>query len=197
MARLHATQTLDNLMKAFAGESMARNRYSFYASVAKKEGYKQIEAIFLQTAAHEMKHAKQFYKFIAADLGADEPVLLDLAAGYPVALGDTRHNLLAAAAGEHEEWSELYAGFAEVADAEDFKDIAVLFRLTAEIERHHEARFRQLADNIAGGQVFRRESAVSWFCIECGYIHEGTTAPALCPVCKHPQGYFEILSENY
>lgn len=197
MSRLQGTQTLHNLMKAFAGESQAHHRYSFFASTAKKAGFKQIEALFLQTAAHELKHAKQFYKLMTGDLGADSPVILDLAGSYPVVLGATRQNLLAAAAGEHEEWTELYPAFTRTADQEGLKDIAVLFRLVAGIEQHHEARFRQLADNLATGRIFQREQPVAWFCIECGYIYEGTTAPSICPVCKHPQGFFEILADNY
>ena len=197
MANLQGTKTLQNLMKAFAGESQARNRYTFFASVANKEGYKQIEAIFLETADNEKEHAKLFYKHIVAGLNAEMAVPVDIIATYPAGLGDTRQNLLSAAAGEHEEWTELYNNFADVAEAEGFKEIAFTFRKISEVEREHEARYLVLADNIANDTVFKRGTMTFWKCRNCGYIMESLAAPEQCPACKHPKAYFELHCRNY
>ena len=197
MTNLKGTKTLENLMKAFAGESQARNRYTFYAAIARKEGYKQIEAVFLETADNELDHAKQFYRLLAKYLDAVTTVPVELTAAYPVALGDTSQNLLSAAAGELEEWSSLYAEFSSTAQAEGFSDVAAMFRIIISIEKRHETRFRKLAANMAKNQVFSREEPVLWKCIKCGYVHEGLKAPEICPGCKHPQAYFELFTENY
>jgi len=197
MSNLQGTQTLQNLMKAFAGESQARNRYTFFASVANKEGFKQIEAIFLETADNEKEHAKLFYKHIVSGLNAEMAVPIEIIATYPAGLGDSRQNLLSAAAGEHEEWTELYNKFADIAQAEGFKDIAFTFRKISEVEREHEARYLKLADNIANEQVFKKDAPTFWKCRNCGYIMEGSTAPEQCPACRHPQSYFEVLCKNY
>ncbi len=197
MPSLIGTRTLENLMKAFAGESQARNRYTFYAAIARKEGYKQIEAIFLETADNELDHAKQFYRLLAKHLEAIAPVPVELTAAYPVALGDTSQNLMAAAAGELEEWSTLYADFASTAQLEGFPDVAAMFRIIITIEKRHETRFRKLAANMTRNQVFSKDEPVLWKCIKCGYVHEGLSAPEMCPGCKHPQAYFEVFRENY
>ncbi len=194
---LEGTKTLENLMKAFAGESQARNRYSMYASVASKEGYRQIEALFLETADNERIHAKTFYKQIVAGMGADEAVIVNVNADYPVQLGNTLQNLKAAAAGENEEYTELYPAFADVADAEGFPVIATLFRNIAKVEWAHEQRYLKLADNVEKGTVFKKDQPTRWKCTKCGYIHEGMEAPKVCPACAHPQAYFELLGENY
>lgn len=197
MSRLEGTNTIKNLMKAFAGESQARNRYTYFASVAKKEGYNQIEAIFLETADNEKEHAKLFYKAIANDLDAKVAVPIEILASYPVAMGDTEANLIAAAAGEHEEWSDLYLAFAKEADNEGFRDIASTFRLVAEVEKHHEARYLKLAENIREDRVFSRAQPVLWKCRNCGFIMQAAAAPDLCPACKHPKAHFEMFCENY
>lgn len=194
MKNLKGTKTAENLMKAFAGESQARNRYSYYASVAKKENYVQISNIFLETAENEKEHAKRFYKFLVRDLNEGK---VSIEATFPVALGDTRLNLLAAAEGEMEEWAELYPSFAQVADEEGFPEIATVFRMISEVEKRHEARYRKLHANLVAGQVFKKTAVVEWRCSNCGYIHEGDTAPDMCPACAHPQGYFEVFEENY
>lgn len=198
MSSLKGTKTLTNLMKAFAGESQARNRYTYFASVAKKEGYNQIQAIFLETADNEKEHAKVFYKHIDKGLGGtNEAVPIEITAQYPVAYGNTRENLIAAAAGEHEEWSDLYKNFADIAEAEGFKDIATSFRMISRVEKHHEERYLKLADNVAKGEVFKKAEKVLWKCNNCGYVHEGTIAPDICPACQHPQAHFEILCDNF
>jgi len=198
MGKLDGTKTLTNLMKAFAGESQARNRYTYFASIAKKEGYKQIEAFFLETAENEKEHAKLFYKFVAAGLdNSNVAIPIEITAAYPVAYGNTHDNLIAAAAGEHEEWSDLYIAFADTAAEEGFKDVAAKFRKVAEVEQRHEARYLKLAANIAGGTVFKKEESVLWICKNCGYVHEGKEAPEICPACKHPKEYFELFCENY
>ena len=197
MSRLEGTNTIKNLMKAFAGESQARNRYTYYASVAKKEGYNQIEAIFLETADNEKEHAKLFYKAIANDLDAKVAVPIEILASYPVAMGDTEANLIAAAAGEHEEWSDLYLAFAKEADSEGFRDIAATFRLVAEVEKHHEARYLKLAENIREDRVFSRAQPVLWKCRNCGFIMLAAAAPDLCAACKHPKAHFELFCETY
>lgn len=184
---IKGTQTEKNLLKAFAGESQARNRYWFYSSIAKKEGYEQIAAIFLETAENEKEHAKVFYKFL-------EGGEVEITASYPAGgLKSTIENLLHAADGEKMEWGTLYPDFAKVAEEEGFAQVAEAFREIAEVEEHHEARYRALADNIAKGRVFRRESAMRWKCRNCGYVHDGPEAPDLCPACAHPQSYYELL----
>jgi rubrerythrin len=197
MTKLEGTKTLENLMKAFAGESQARNRYTYYASVAKKEGYNQIEAIFLETAENEKEHAKLFFKHLVNYLGACEAIPVEITATYPVALGDIRQNLLSAAAGEHEEWSDLYVNFADVAQQEGFADVAATFRLIKEVEKRHETRYLKLAANIADCKVFQKDQPTLWKCLNCGYVYEGAAAPEQCPACKHPTAYFELFCENY
>jgi len=188
---IKGTQTEKNLLKAFAGESQAKNRYEFFAKEAKKEGYEQIAAIFLKTALEEQSHAKRFFKYLE---GGD----LEITATYPAGkIGTTLENLAAAATGEHEEWSDLYPQFAEIAAREGFKDVAAAFKVIAKVEAEHEKRYRKLLKNIEEGKVFKRDEKVRWVCRKCGYVHEGTTAPQTCPACLHPQGYFEIENENY
>lgn len=194
---LEGTRTLENLMKAFAGESQARNRYTYYASVANKEGYRQIEALFTETADNEREHAKRFFKHLVQGLGATEPVMVDIHADYPAQLGNTLQNLKAAAAGEHEEHTKLYPGFADIADEEGFPAIATQFRNIAEVEVEHEKRFLKLAANIEKNHVFKRDQRVRWKCRNCGYIFEGNEAPVSCPACAHPQAHFELMAENY
>ncbi|MDP4094978.1 MAG: rubrerythrin family protein [Bacillota bacterium] len=197
MKSLKGTKTEENLLKAFAGESQARNRYTFYASVADKEGYKQIRSIFLETADNEKEHAKVFYKLLLEGLKEEIPTAVEINASYPVAQGTTFDNLKAAAAGENEEWSELYPAFAKVAGEEDFPEVAAAFKMVGSVEKHHEKRYAKLADNIKNSMVFKKEEKVFWKCANCGYIHEGTEAPEKCPACAHPQGYFEIFKETY
>jgi len=194
MKSLKGTKTAENLMKAFAGESQARNRYTYYASVAKKEGYVQISNLFIETAENEKEHAKRFFKFLNESLNGE---MVQINADYPVGLGDTKANLLSAADGELEEWSDLYKNFAETADAEGFPAVAVVFRKISEVEKHHEARYRKLLSNIETDSVFKKESSVKWKCDNCGYIHEGEGAPDLCPACAHPKSYFEVFVEAY
>ncbi len=195
MKSLKGTRTAENLMKAFAGESQARNRYTYYASVAKKEGYVQIQNIFLETAENEKEHAKRFMKFLNESL-LGEMVEIN-GASFPVGLSDTKTNLLAAAEGENEEWADLYPEFANVADEEGFPEIAEVFRKIAQVEKHHEKRYRKLLANIEEGRVFERESPKEWKCNNCGYIHTGEKAIELCPACDHPQDHFEIFVETY
>jgi rubrerythrin len=197
MSRLKGSNTVKNLMKAFAGESQARNRYTYYASIARKEGYNQIEAIFLETAENEKEHASLFYKAIVTGLGANIAVPIEFTAAYPVAMGTTQENLTAAAAGEHEEWSDLYLSFAKEADAEGFQEISLTFRMVAEVEKRHEARYLKLADNISNDRVFARSEPVLWKCRNCGFIMDASSAPDLCPACKHPKAYFEMYCEPY
>ena len=197
MKSLKGTKTAENLLKAFAGESQARNRYTFYASVADKEGYKQIKNIFIETADNEKEHAKRFYKFLLAGLEGELPATIMINAGYPVAQGNTLDNLKAAANGENEEWSELYPAFAKVAEEEGFPEIAAVLRMISVSEQRHEARFLKLAGNIETGKVFKRDEKVLWKCGNCGYVHEGYEAPKECPACAHPQGYFELFAETY
>ena len=197
MKSLKGTKTAENLLKSFAGESQARNRYTFYASVADKEGFKQIKNIFLETADNEKEHAKRFYKLLLEGLKENLPSMIEIQAMYPVAQGTTLENLTAAADGENEEWSDLYPEFAKIAEEEGFPEVGVAFRMIATVEKHHEARYRKLADNIKNNKVFAKETKVEWKCANCGYIHEGATAPDKCPACVHPQGYFELQSENY
>jgi len=177
-------------MAAFAGESQARNRYTYYASIAKKEGYEQIAAIFTETADNEKEHAKRFFKFLEGT-----PVTIN--ATYPTVLGNTIQNLKAAAMGENEEWVELYPEFAKIAEEEGFMDVAVVFRKIAEVEKHHEARYLKLLENVEQGKVFKKASSLEWKCRNCGYIHTGDSAPQACPACAHSQAYFEVNCENY
>ena len=194
MKDLKGSKTAENLMKAFAGESQARTRYTYYSSIAKKEGFVQISNIFAETAENEKEHAKRFYKYLVACLNEE---MVSINAAYPVAMGDTKLNLLAAAAGENEEWSELYPQFADVADTEGFPEVAAVFRKISEVEKRHEARYRKLAANIDAGVVFKRPETHEWKCNNCGYIHTGPNAPDMCPACAHPKDHFEIFVENY
>jgi rubrerythrin len=187
---LKGSQTEKNLLIAFAGESQARNRYTFYAGEAKKAGYELIAAIFLETAENEKEHAKVFFKHLGE--GAAEIV-----AGYPFHLGDTLSNLLAAAEGENYEWTTMYQNFAEVAEQEGFKEIAASFREIAKVEHFHEARYRALAEHVKAGTMFKRAEPVTWHCRNCGYLVHGQEAPEVCPSCKHPRDYYEVLAENY
>jgi len=185
------TQTEKNLLKAFAGESQARNRYTFFASVARKEGYEQIANIFTETAGNEKEHAEVFFKYLE---GGD----LEIEAAYPAGIiGDTKANLKAAADGEKMEWSDIYAEFEKTARKEGFARIGKSFKEIAEVERFHEKRYRKLAANVAAGEVFKKKTVVRWHCTNCGYIHEGPEAPKECPACKHAQAYYELLAENY
>jgi rubrerythrin len=191
MKSVKGTETEKNLLKSFAGESQARNRYTFFASVAKKEGFEQIAAIFEETAANEKEHAEVFFKYL-------EGGPLEITATYPAGvIADTAANLLAAAEGEHEEWGELYPEFAKVAEEEGFDDIAYSFREIAEVEEQHEIRYRKLLANVENDRVFKRDKVVKWHCRNCGYIHEGESAPDVCPACKHPQAYYELFVEAY
>ncbi len=188
---LKGSRTEQNLLKAFAGESQARNRYEFFAKQAKSEGYEQIAEIFLITAAQEKSHAKRFFKFLE---GGD----VEITACYPAGkIGTTAENLKAAAAGENEEWTRLYAEFAEVAKSEGFAEVAGAFKTIARVEAEHEKRYLKLLKNLESGQVFAKETKVRWQCRECGYVHEGVKAPDKCPACQHPQAYFEVMAENY
>ncbi len=189
--KFSGSKTEKNLLAAFAGESQARNRYTFFASVAKKEGYEQVAAIFLQTAEEEKEHGKLFFK----QLKGGE---VTITAGYPAgAIGTTKENLAAAAAGEQMEWGTLYPAFAATAKKEGFTEIARLFEKVAEVEAHHESRYAKLHENLVNKTVFKSEMPVKWYCRNCGFVHEGKVAPAKCQACDHPQAYFEILAENY
>ena len=188
---IKGTQTEKNLLATFAGESQARMRYTYFASVAKKEGYEQIAAIFEETANQEKEHAKRMFKYL-------EGGMVEIRASYPAGvISTTLENLAAAAAGEHEEWSADYPKFADIAEAEGFKEIAVMYRMIARAEKGHEARYRKFIENLEKDQVFKRESTTKWQCRNCGYVHEGKTAPNNCPACNHPQAYFEVEKENY
>ena len=191
MADIKGTETEKNLLKAFAGESQARNRYTYFAGVARKEGYRQIEALFIETAENEREHAKRFFKFLE---GGD----LEITAAYPAGkLGTTLENLRAAAAGENEEWTELYPAFAAMAKKEGFNDVAAAFTMIAKVEKEHEERYKKLAANIENGTVFKKSGPVRWKCRNCGYVHEGPEAPDMCPACLHPREHFEIKEETY
>lgn len=185
------TRTEQNLLKAFAGESQARSRYVYFASVAKKEGYRQIAAIFEETAEQEKEHAKRFFKFL-------EGGMVEITAAYPAGvIGTTAENLAAAAAGEREEWSELYPEFAEVAKEEGFPKIAAAFKMIAKAEVEHENRYRALLARVEAEKVFEREEEIEWQCRNCGYVHKGKNAPDLCPACIHPKAHFEPKRDNY
>ena len=190
---LKDTQTARNLLKAFAGESKARTRYTFAASVARKEGLEHVAAIFLETADNEKEHAKLFYNHLAPIA----PTVLEITATFPVVAGGTAAQLKAAIDGEHEEWTELYPEFARIAREEGFNEIARTFEWVSKVEKEHEARFRRLHDHVVNGTVFQRGEKIYWRCRNCGHIHEGSTAPKLCPVCQHPQAHFEPVGENY
>jgi len=185
------SKTEKSVLAAFAGESQARNRYSFFASAAKKEGYEQIGAIFAQTAEEEREHAKLFFKLLK---GGEA----EITAAYPAGMiGTTKQNLKAAADGEKMEWGTLYPKFAKTADEEGFKEIANLFKMVAKVEAHHEKRYSKLFANMEKGDVFKKDTPSKWYCRNCGYVHDGKSAPATCVVCDHPQAYFELLCENY
>jgi rubrerythrin len=191
MGKLKGTRTEQNLLGAFAGESQARNRYTYFAAAARKEGLQQIASIFDETADQEKEHAKRFFKFLE---GGD----LEVTAAFPAGvIGTTLENLNAAAAGENHEHTELYPGFAKVAREEGFEQIATVFEAICVAERQHEKRYRDLAANLEAGRVFKRDGKVVWRCRNCGYLHEGPEAPELCPACAHPQGHFELLGENW
>lgn len=191
MPSIKGTQTEKNVLAAFAGESQARNRYTFFASVARKEGYEQIAAIFLDTADNEKEHAEVFFKLL-------EGGNVEITAGYPAGvIGDTAANLEAAADGERLEWTTLYQNFAATARQEGLTKVATAFTEIAEVEEQHEKRYRKLLQNVREGKVFQRDTVVKWRCRNCGYVHEGTSAPKVCPACQHPQAYYELLAENY
>ncbi len=188
---LKGTQTEKNLLIAFAGESQARNRYTFFASAAKKEGLIQIADIFEETANQEKEHAKRFFKFLE---GGD----VEISATFPAGtIGTTLENLRAAAAGEKHEWTEMYPAFAKVAREEGFNQIAATFEAISVAEKQHGKRYQELADNLEAGKVFKRNGKVVWRCRNCGYLHEAEEAPKMCPACLHPQAYFELLAENW
>ncbi len=178
MALSKDSKTFANLLAAFAGESQARNKYTYFASVAKKEGYEQIAAIFTESADQEKEHAKIEYR-------------------YAMGIGDTKENLKTAVSGEHYEWTEMYKEFAEVAEQEGYEDIARFFRNVAAVEKEHEIRFQKLLDAMEAGTVFKKDEPVRWQCRNCGYVHEGPEAPERCPTCSHPQAYFEVMKSNY
>jgi len=191
MAELKGAKTEKNLLTAFAGESQARNRYTYFASQAKKEGYEQIAFIFEETANQEKEHAKRLFKFL-------EGGEVEISASFPAGgIGTTLENLKAAAAGENHEHTQMYPSFAKVAREEGFDAIAAVFEAIAVAEKQHEKRYNDLAANIEAGRVFKRDEEVVWRCRNCGYLHVGTEAPESCPACAHPQAYFELLGENY
>jgi rubrerythrin len=185
------SKTEKNLLAAFAGESQARNRYTYFASAARKEGYEQISAIFLETAENEKEHAKLFFKLLK---GGE----VEFVASYPAGvIGNSADNLKAAAAGENLEWTTLYQGFADVAKKEGFNEVYETFTNVAKVEKFHEARYLGLLKNVNEGKVFKKDSSVKWHCRNCGYVFEGKEVPDKCPVCKHPRAHFEVLAENY
>lgn len=191
MKNLSGTQTEKNLLKAFAGESQARMRYDYFSKQAKKEELEQISGFFAETALNEKEHAKIFFKFL-------EGSMVEITATYPAGkIGTTLENLQAAADGENEEWTKLYPEFAKVADEEGFKEVANAFRMIAKVEEAHEKRYRKLYQNLENGKVFVSGDKIVWKCRNCGYLHEGTNAPNVCPACQHPQAHFEIFTENY
>jgi rubrerythrin len=191
MAELKGTQTEKNILTAFSGESQARNRYSYFASQAKKDGYVQISAIFEETANQEKEHAKRLFKLLQ---GGE----VEISGAFPAGVIDSTHaNLKTSASGENYEYTEMYPGFAKVAREEGLDDIAGIFESIAVAEKQHEKRYLALAANLEGGRVFKREDSVVWSCRNCGYLHEGNSAPDECPACAHPQAHFELLGENY
>lgn len=188
---IKGSKTEKHLLAAFAGESQARNRYTFFASAARKEGFEQIANIFIETAENEKEHAKIFFKHLE---GGDA----EITASYPAGMiKDTKSNLEAAAAGENMEWTTLYADFAKVAKDEGFPEVARSFEQVSKVEKFHESRYRKLINNVADQEVFKKKSPVKWHCINCGYVFEGTDSPKECPACKHPQSFFEVLAENF
>ncbi len=188
---IKGTQTEQNLLKAFAGESQARMRYDYFAKQARKEGLEQIAAIFEETSINEKAHAKRFFGFLQGGM-------VEITAKYPAGvIGTTLDNLKAAADGENEEWTELYPEFAKIAEAEGFKEVATAFKLIAKVEKAHEERYRKLYNNLEAGMVFKREDKVIWKCRNCGYLHEGAKALEICPACLHPQAFFEVEVLNY
>jgi len=188
---LKGTKTEQNLLKAFAGESQAKNRYEFFAKQAKKEGYEQMSAIFMQTAKEEQAHAKRFFKFL-------EGGMVEITASYPAgSIGSTAENLKAAAEGENEEWTELYQTFAEIAKEEGFPKVASAFKMIAKVEAEHEKRFLKLLQNISEDKVFMKEGKVWWKCMVCGYVYESEKALENCPACLHPQSYMKLKEEDY
>ncbi|MDP2940009.1 MAG: rubrerythrin family protein [Candidatus Omnitrophota bacterium] len=188
---LKGTKTEQNLLKAFSGESQARNRYTYFASAARKEGYEQIANIFSETAENEKEHAKVFFKHLE---GGD----VEITAVYPAgAIKDTKANLEEAAAGENMEWTVLYQDFSQTARDEGFSEVARSFEQIAKVEKFHESRYRKLINNVANQEVFKKKNSVKWHCINCGYVIESAEAPRECPACKHPQAYYEVLAENY
>ncbi|MBW1898794.1 MAG: rubrerythrin family protein [Deltaproteobacteria bacterium] len=191
MASLKGTQTEKNLLTAFAGESQARNRYTYFAGKAKKEGYVQMALVFEETANQEKEHAKRFFKFLE---GGEVEIVGAFPAGV---IGSTLDNLKAAAAGEHYEHTEMYPGFAKIAREEGFEEVAFVFERISVAERQHEKRYRELAANIEADRVFKKEGTVKWRCLNCGYVHEGAEAVESCPACAHPKAYFELLGENW
>ncbi len=191
MKSLKGTQTEKNLVTAFAGESQARNRYTYYAGAARKEGLMQIADIFAETAEQEKEHAKRFFKFLE---GGDVEITESFPAG---TIGNTLENLRAAAAGEEHEWTDMYPGFAKVAREEGFEQVAKAFDAISIAEKQHGKRYTELAENLEAGRVFRRGGKVVWRCRNCGYLHEAEDAPKVCPACLHPQSYFELLGENW
>ncbi len=191
MESLAGTRTEQNLLKAFAGESQARNRYEFFAKEARKEGLEQIAALFEETALNEKSHAKKFFRFL-------EGRMVTITATYPAGkIGNTLENLKAAADGENEEWTDIYPEFARIAEEEGFKQIASIFKAISKVEAAHEKRYRKLYDNLENGKVFEKEGKVIWKCRVCGFLHESTKPPLKCPLCDHPQAFFELESENY
>ena len=191
MGNLRGTQTEKNILTAFAGESQARNRYTYFASQAKKDGYVQISEIFTETANQEKEHAKRLFKLL-------EGGEVEVAAAFPAGvIGTTLDNLIEAAGGENYEYTEMYPGFAKIAVEEGFEEIAEIFKAIAVAEKQHEKRYLALAANIENGTVFKREQTVVWRCRNCGYLHEGNEAPDECPACVHPRAHFELLGENY
>ncbi|MBQ6613579.1 MAG: rubrerythrin family protein [Alistipes sp.] len=189
---LKGTLTEENLLKAFAGESQARNRYDYFASQAKKDGYEQIAAVFATTADQEKEHAKRFFKYLEGGMATIHN------ASYPSGIiGNTQQNLISAAEGEHEEWEVLYAQFAEVALAEGFQKVALTFRYVAEVEKEHERRYLKLLSRLTDGDFFRREGEIVWQCRNCGYVVKAKMAPKICPSCEHEQRFFEPLADNY
>ncbi len=191
MASLKGTQTEKNLLTAFAGESQARNRYTYFASAAKKEGFVQISDIFTETANQEKEHAKRFFKFLE---GGEVEIVGAFPAGV---IGTTLENLKEAAAGENHEWTDMYPGFAQTARDEGFNEVATVFEMVAVAEKQHEKRYADLAANVEAGTVFKKDASTKWRCRNCGYVHEGTGAVDLCPACAHPQAHFELLAENW
>jgi len=188
---IKGTKTEQNLLKAFAGESQARNRYTYFAGKAKKEGFEQIAAFFEETAAQEKEHAKLFFKFL-------EGGMVEITATFPAGvIGGTAENLLASAEGENEEWTDGYPEFAKIAEEEGFAKIAEAFKLVAIVEKRHEERYRKLLQNIQTDAVFNRFEKMEWVCRNCGYVHHGEKSPEICPCCDHPQSYFELKAENY